>query len=259
MMRLVLVIFALLAAAPANAQVMTLTGAGKATAGYIGPTLDPGTVTAVTLSNGNLTATNTGTTSQDQGAHTPTTTNNKTSGKFYFEVTFDTVGVSGSNYGFGVGRTTSTYTNMGFNAVTGNMIYSSGNIWRNGINSGLSLGVRASGDVIGMAVDIGNLKVWYKKVNGTPTDWNGVPTDNPATNTGGVAMPSLSGASMIPFVTFGGTGGVASRVMTANFGASVFVGTVPSGFTSGWTLNFLLASDINPANDNVPMFLPRAA
>jgi hypothetical protein len=39
---------------------------------------------------------------------------------------------------------------------------------------------------------------------------------------------------MAPFVTFGGTGGAASNVLTANFGDSAFSGAVPSGFTAGW-------------------------
>jgi hypothetical protein len=193
---------------------------------------DPTTVAAVTLSGSNLVATNTGTTATNQGANVPAASG-KTAGKFYFEVTLTTVteiGVPG-NYGFGVGTLASTYTAMGNNATTGAMVFFSGNIWTNGSSSGSSLGLRGQGNVIGVAVDLDNRKIWFKKVDVTAGNWNGSGTADPATNTGGITIPA---GTMIPFCTFGGTNGTANNVTTTNFGSSSFTGSVPSGFTSGW-------------------------
>jgi hypothetical protein len=192
-------------------------------------TWDSGSSASVTLSNGNLTATNSGTNGTNQGAHAPTTVG-KTSGKHYFEFTLTTKNL-GNNVGAGIGTTASTYTNMGNSATTGDEIYYSGNIWANGSNTGTSLGARAQGDVIAVAVDMGNLKIWFKVVSGTPGNWNNSGTANPATNVGGITIPS---GTMIPFVTFGGTNGNVNNAITANFGATSFTGTVPSGFASGW-------------------------
>src|SRR5438128_861890 len=96
-------------------------------------TWDPSTITAVTLSNVNLTATNTGTTSANQGAM-GLAADSKTSGKHYIEYTFTTIQAGGANYGAGVGTTSSSYTNMGNTATEGGMIYKSGIVWRHNLN-----------------------------------------------------------------------------------------------------------------------------
>ena len=194
-------------------------------------TWDAATVTAVTLSGGNLVATNTGTTSANQGAKV-VSTSGKTSGKYYYEITITTK-ATGANCGLGIGTTASTYTAIGTNATTGAVLYLSGGIWANGANSGSSLASRSTGDVIGVAVDLANRKIWFRKVNGTPTNWNGSGTADPATNVGGVTVPA---GTMIPFCVFGGTSGSTGNVLTANFGASAFTAAVPSGFTTGWPI-----------------------
>ncbi len=199
-------------------------------------TWDPATVAAVNLSGGNLVGTNTGTTSANQGMHTPFV-NGKASGKFYHEITFTTAAsTTGSNYGSGVGREDSTFTSMGGSSQVGSMVYKSGNMWINNSNSGKTFGARAAGDVIGVATDIDNGKIYYKVVSGTPSNWNATVGADPATNTGGLALPSIAGGHKLSiFSTFGGIGGVASDVQTLNPGSSPFVGAVPSGFTAGWT------------------------
>src|SRR4029434_514692 len=198
-------------------------------------TWEAATVASVTLSGGNLVPHNPGTTSPNQGAHTPTTAG-KTSGKYYFEHTLTTlVPTGGANLGVGVGTTSSTYTNMGNSATTGAAGFiGSRNIWSNGANSGSVMGPGAigSGSVICIAVDLDNRKIWFRP--GPPfSNWNNSGTDNPATNTGGVTIPA---GTMIPFVTFGGTSGTSGNKFTTNFGASAFSRTVPSGFTSGCPL-----------------------
>ena len=195
-------------------------------------TWDAATVTAVTLSGGDLVATNTGTTSTNQGAHVSTATG-KTTGKYYFEITFTTItSATGGNFGFGIGTTASTYANMGNNATTGDMVFNSGSIYAGGSNTGINMGgTPSNGSVISIAADLDNRKIWFRFA--PSSNWNNSGTANPATNTGGITIPA---GTMVPFVTFGGTGGNASNVITANFGGSAFSGAVPSGFTSGWVV-----------------------
>lgn len=191
---------------------------------------DAATVTAVTLSGGNLVATNTGTTSADQGVHVAFASG-RTSGKYYFEGTLTSVYAAG-NYGIGVGTIASTFTNMGTSAITGALVYHvSGNIWANGSTTGSNIGVIGSTSIIGVAVDLDNRKIWFKKVSGAPGNWNGSGAADPATNVGGITVPA---GTMVPFLTFGGSSGTAGIVHTVNFGASSFTGAVPSGFTSGF-------------------------
>lgn len=193
-------------------------------------TWDSATATAVTLSGGDLVASNTGTTSANQGAHVAFA-DAKTTGKYYFEVTFTTL-TAGGNRGIGVGSTTSTFTGMGGPSALngGDTVYAgSGNIYSNGAGSGKSLGARAAGNVIAVAIDLDNRFIWFRVA--PSGDWNNTAGADPATNTGGIGHPA---GAMVPFCMFGGASGTAGNVFTANFGDSAFVGTVPSGYTAGW-------------------------
>ena len=98
-----------------------------------------------------------------------------------------------------------------------------------GLNSGINLLQRSSGDVICIAADLDNRKTWFRI--GASGSWNGSGGGDPATNSGGLSMPS---GTMVPFCGFGGVPGGAGNVVTANFGATAFVGAVPVGFTAGW-------------------------
>lgn len=188
---------------------------------------DAATVASVTLSGGDLVATNSGTTSTNQGAMVPVASG-KTSGKYYFENTFTTL-VAGNNIGIGIGDPASTYSNMGNSATTGVVAYKTGTVWANGSASGVVFSVWATSQTMGLAVDLDNRSFWVR--NAPSGNWNNSGTANPATNTGGISIPA---GTMVPFITFGGTGGVANNILSANFGASSFTGAVPSGFTSGW-------------------------
>jgi hypothetical protein len=101
-----------------------------------------------------------------------------------------------------------------------------------GGNTGRSIGARTTGDVIGVAVDFGNSLCWFRLA---PSGlWNGTAGHDPTNPVpGGIAV--LAGTT-VPFITFGsglaGAAGVAGNVITANFGASAFTGTVPSGYTA---------------------------
>jgi len=216
-----------------DAIVETMTAADTQDATVVGlPTTvawDPATVTAVTLSGGNLVATNTGTTSADQGAKVASA-GGKSSGKYYFEATFTLKNNVGANGGLGISTFASTYTGMGNNATTGSMLFwQSGNAYTNGSPAGVTITALIQGQVMCLAVDLDNRKIWFR--NGAAGNWNQSGTANPATNTGGITIPS---GTMVPIVVFGSSGGVAGNVITANFGATTFTGTAPSGFTSGW-------------------------
>jgi hypothetical protein len=82
---------------------------------------------------------------------------------------------------------------------------------------------------IGIAVDFGAGKMWFKDLTNNG-QWNDSGTDDPGTTTGGISNTVT--AALYPAVT--STNGA---VLTANFGATSFVGSVPSGF-----------SDVNTAN-----------
>jgi len=200
---------------------------------------DPATVAAVTLSGGNLIATNTGTTSTNQGAHV-VFTDGQTSGKFYFEVTLTTF-TGGAGVGIGIGNTSSTYALLSGSYSGGNMCLvvghtGSGVITNTSGNSGRSLGVITSGGVIGVAVDVTNRKIWFR--TGAAGPWEGAAVNGDPTNSvsgGGQGTPS---GTIIPFVTFGsglaGQAGVAGNVFTANFGGAAFNGAVPTGYIAGF-------------------------
>jgi hypothetical protein len=186
----------------------------------------------VTLSGGNLVATNTTGASNDCGARVPTAMQN--SGKFYFEAKV-TAFVGGTANGVGIAPAT-TAPNNNYADLTGStsgwnsIQFSGGGVFSNGsLVSPASLGARSNGDVIGLAVDLDNRMMWFRVA--PSGNWNNSGTANPATNTGGVAIPA---GALGPFCNFGGGGSAANNITTLNFGASTFSGAVPSGFTSGW-------------------------
>lgn len=87
----------------------------------------------------------------------------------------------------------------------------------------------SGGQVIGVAVDLVNNKLWYW----SPANarWNGaaIGTQNPATNTGGLDISYITGAKFPGWTGYNATGG---DVCNANFGASAFQNPPPSGFSS---------------------------
>src|SRR5262245_50372972 len=119
---------------------------------------DSATIANVTLSGGDLVATNTGTVNET-GARAPSSAG-KSSGKYYFEITLTTE-AGGGNTGCGVATTASTYTGMGNNATAGGEVFLNGAIYANSANSGLTINNPINGDVIGIAADLDNEKIWF--------------------------------------------------------------------------------------------------
>lgn len=72
--------------------------------------------------------------------------------------------------------------------------------------------------------------MWFRL--GAAGNWNNVSGRDPATGAGGIAINTLGGAIPVyPAVLLSNN----LDQITANFGDSAFTGTVPSGFTSGFT------------------------
>jgi hypothetical protein len=200
---------------------------------------DPVTVSAVTLSGSNLVASNTGTTSTNQGAHVAFA-NGKTSGKYYFECTLTTF-TGGAGVGVGIGTLTATYAGISTAATQGCMCFMVGHTGTGTIfldpggNTGYSLGARTTGDVIGIALDLGSRKVWFRV---SPAGlWENTGGHDPTNSSSGGGFSVVGSGALVPFVTFGnglaGQAGVVGNVITANFGASAFSGAVPVGYTAG--------------------------
>lgn len=206
--------------APSGLAVTKVTG-GKPGLGvtFVSPTGGPALVPAtwngsdksatITLSNGNLTATTTG------GGYV-NAASGKSSGKYYFEITVVTQTNLNTYVGLGaVGGSAKVYTNV------------LGAVKIGASSTAIALGAISNGTVVGFAVDLSPNLIWFR--NGPAASWNGNASNNPATGVGGVDFTSVAGTQ---YPVFGCT--TTGQVCTANFGASTFVGAVPSGFTAGW-------------------------
>ncbi len=167
----------------------------------------------ISLSNGDLTATATA----DYGA--VRSVFSASTGKWYWEIK-----VEGTQYlapGIATSAAPVTYQ-------FGNDAYSwvrLGNGWRMNNTVHSTYGDEVSvADYYGFALDMDNGKIWVSR--------NGVWPDSGDPSTG--ANPMYSGLSGIFYAGFsGGIGGTPAKG-TANFGASSFSYTVPSGYTSGF-------------------------
>jgi len=179
----------------------------------------------VTLSGGNLVA-KSASSSNDCGARSSVLRN---SGKYYYEITPVTL-IGGTANAAGLALASATYADMA-GVFTGStvIVYFTGFIRVDGASSGVSIGARSNGDVIGIAIDLDLRKIWVRVA---PLGiWNNNATANPATNVLGITPTA---GSLGPACNFGGTGSQANNIISANFGSSPFVGAVPAGFTSGW-------------------------
>lgn len=165
----------------------------------------------LSLSNGDLTAT-----MDANGPGGVRATESKSSGKWYWEITINiinttrvAVGTSSASLAIHTGNDVNGY---GYNSIDGYK-------WTN--NSGVAYGDSFIGDaVISVALDMDNGKVWFAK------DGIWQASGDPAAETN-EAFSGLSGA-IFPMVSIYQT----DRGVTANFGASAFSYSIPSGFTA---------------------------
>lgn len=182
-----------------------------------------GVATNVTLSNNNLTATHSTSTS-GSGARSLAL---KTTGKYYYEVVGNSA--PGAGDAVALGSAAATYVQLTGNTAGQYVVVyqSTGVIFVSTTNSGKNIASLLAGMVAGIAVDLDARLLWVRSNNG---NWNGDPAANPATGVGGITVTAA--ISFAPMVGYGAT--AAGHAMTANFGASAFSGAVPAGFTPGW-------------------------
>ena len=206
--------------------------------GFTNAMLD-GFSNAVTVSNNFLT----GTLNASLGANYAwaLSASAQTIGKYYFEVT--AVAFHGNGNGCGIALPTVTSANIGSSQnITG--VFTGGTVASNNANvSGANLGAATAGDVYCIAVDLTARLGWLCRNGG---NWNNSGTANPATGTGGLTLQAAS--AFAPIVFFGGGSQVVGDAFTANFGATAYAQTPPSGFgnwpvaTGAWTPFKLVAT-----------------
>jgi hypothetical protein len=173
--------------------------------------------TGMVLSNGNLTASNTGNFTGVRAAK------GWNAGKYYFEFT-----VTAMTSGYvGLAKSTTDLTSGGTSGAVG--VNGSGSVDVNGVSTGVVIGA-ISGSLLGIAVDITSNLVWFR--SGAAGSWNATSgtANNPVTGVGGISLSAIAG-TLFPWfeVVF-----ASSQSVTANFGDSAFSGAVPSGYTAGW-------------------------
>jgi glucose/arabinose dehydrogenase len=182
----------------------------------------------ITLSGGSLFANSA--TSVTQSIRSTTS---KSSGKVYFEITAATIT---TNFAIGVSNASFALNTAGGigadpNAVGYYPVSPPQGIYINQIEIIQANNSDANGSVISCAVDFTAHLIWFSStrmlVDGFT--WNDSTTANPATGTGGISIATLNPGPY--FVTFNTMD--SGSVAVANFGATAFVRTVPSGFI-GW-------------------------
>jgi hypothetical protein len=176
----------------------------------------------VALSGGNLVATLPSSLNQSVRS-----VDRQITGKFYFEITAAGWQSTATQIGIAnAGATMGAVNPVGSCIVQG----SGGGITLNGVATGATLGTRASGDIIGFAVDLTNQLIWFRAA--PSGNWNGNASFAPG-GTGGINITSISGG-IFPVLVFGFF--AANTIsFTLNSGDTAFSGAVPSGFTSGFT------------------------
>lgn len=195
---------------------------GKA-AGIVATTFDPSNKSStVTLSGGNLIATGTVSTGSPDATQGARGTVGHSTGKYYAEFTITTldtsngsIGIINSSYIIGTTSPASAGSACWFN---------NGFVLVNGSSPDSFLGP-SGGDVVSVAVDLVNSRIWFRK---NANNWNANGTggsNNPATNVGGYDISSITGGIVYPFAGMQSNG-----VWTANFGGSAYAQSVPSGF-----------------------------
>lgn len=179
-------------------------------------TLDPANKGAgVVLSNADLTATKT---TGGTGWKMARSTVGLTTGKYYFEATWDEF--SGSFTGIGIGDASASVENFYGVDAHGLILINNGEVYASGA---LLTTIQSSseGQVSGIAIDVDAKLIWFRTAGG---NWNNNGSADPATGTGGLSFPG-SGT----FYAGVGVQTSPNDQMTANFGPT-FVGTPPAGF-----------------------------
>jgi hypothetical protein len=184
--------------------------------GTIPTTWNPGDASGgLTLSNGNLTATQAG---GNNGVRANTALG---SGKYYFEITPTALGSGTNTYGI---ASASAALAAAQTAQYANVSTAGPNLYTNNTFRATLTGTIAVGTAFGIAVDVPNQLIWIRIGANT---WNGSGAANPATGVGGFSFSSLTGAPYPMYAPGFGIDGA-----TVNFGATSFANAAPAGFSS---------------------------
>lgn len=194
------------------------------------------------FSNGNLTIT-----SGSGSWNSTRATQGLPAGKWYFEATIDNNGtVGGSNGDFAVGIA-NTNLNMsstpGAVSSTAVMYYpQTGLVFSNGGTSTIQTG--AVSHVVCVAFDTTAKLIWWRVDGG---NWNNaaIGSQDPAAGIGGKSFSSITHGNWYPNFGFEST----DAKVTANFGATSFTQTVPTGYSS-------VSSYAPPATGNTIIWNP---
>jgi hypothetical protein len=204
----------------AQAQ-LPLTGAGPAATGGAGvaDTWDPASVGNGTLSGGNLIFTITAT-----GTNAVVSTINKyNTGKRYLEITWTGTGVAGSgNWNCAINGPGTFPAGYAYSDNSGS--------WHvNGAMGLPSTLVTGSGQVVGMAVDFVNNRIWAKST--ASPNWNANPSADPVANVGGQDISPGTIGSSGPFAGVALDNAAAIDTMTLNVTNGTFSFGLPTGYT----------------------------
>lgn len=192
----------------------------------------------ITLSNGNLTVV-----SNDGFTGNVRSIASYSSGKFYCQATIGASNTSSYVRGVGFGNASASLSNgIGSpDTDSGSLYTNDANFYFMGSSAG-STGISITvNDVIDMAVDLDNDKIWYRQNNG---NWNSNGAHDPAANAGGF---SISGLTKPIFV-------MAQSVadITFNFGDTAYANTPPSGF-GNWGAAAAAKTPYNPWPQAAPV------
>lgn len=158
----------------------------------------------------------------------------KSSGKYYFEITFSTLSGVFPNAA-AIGLTTGSYNLITGLSDTGvdDFWYDAGGRTNTNGSPATTTGKttwQTQGDVVGCAVDTATGKIWFKDKNG-----NWLTATNDADVAAGNNADFVVGSGMFKPLAGLQSGGADTHELTANFGKTSFTHSVPSGF-SGWVL-----------------------
>jgi hypothetical protein len=217
-------------------DVPTLTS--TTTANY--PVMNPLFGTVGTLSNANLSITSSG-----AGNTQRLSTMAVSSGKWYYEVTFSSLPTNTDPLvGFTEINNTSAVTQYPGQAANSYAIYTfTGFTFIQKVNNNTfantNTTIVAQGNIIGVALDLDNNKIWFAKNN----VW--IDSGDPAAGTN--SQFTVSAGTYAPCIRSSGSGGTAT--LDANFGQRPFSYTPPTGFVALNTYNLPTPTISNGANE----------
>jgi hypothetical protein len=179
-----------------------------------------------TLSNGNLTATcNT----SSGGFVAGFAVNSTVSSKIYWEIT--AVSFNSSSFclcGFDNGSAaTNSFLGSGNDSMG---VHQGGGGFFNGSGTGTVFPSVSAGDVVGFAVDFNAKIIWTKNITGGTTWCVGSAIGDPALGTGGFSFATINVGTGAFFAGYTLDFNALGTVYTANFGATAYAQTPPTGY-----------------------------